>query len=171
MPKENSRKRFQFFLNMKITKDQNLFIWLQDEAQNNIAKFLRSICEDRMNGTNQSSIDLREKKLEVEIRLKETQIKLNERRLLYYDTFGNSPSLQAKRSMTKGIINQNPIDESVSCYDEKNDRFQCPECGILFNYSKDHSDISESKMQFADHYYQKHGNLSERLVKEISEII
>ncbi len=171
MPKENSIKRFQFFLNMKSTRDQNLFIWLQDESQGNIAKFLKDICINKMDGTTSNSVALKDKKLDVEIRLKETQIKINERRLLYYDTFGNSPSLSAKKAMTKGVINQNPIADYVSCYDEKNDRFQCPECGILFNYSKDHSDIAESKMQFADHYFQKHGNLSERLVKEMSEII
>jgi len=169
--KEKNIKRFQFFLNLNNTEDQNLFIFLQDEARGNNSKFLKQMCLDKMNGTSQSSADLKDKKLEVEIRLKETQIKLNERRLLYYDTFGNSPSLQAKRSMTKGILDQNPIENYVSCYDEKNDRFQCPECGVLFNYSKDHTDIAESKMQFADHYYQKHGNLSERLVKEMSEIV
>jgi len=171
MTKEKNIKRFQFFLNMNNNKDQELFIFLQDEAGKNYSKFIREVLENLKNGTTRNSIDLKDKKLEVEIRLKETQIKLNERRLLYYDTFGNSPSLSAKRSMTKGIMNQNPIGDYVSCYDEKNDRFQCPECGILFNYSKDHSDIAESKMQFADHYYQKHGDLSERLVKEMSEIV
>lgn len=171
MPKENQTKRFQFFLNMNITKDQNLFIWIKDEIESTtFSKFIREILESRMNGTNQNSIDLRDKKLDVEIRLKETQIKINERRLLYYDTFGNSPSFSAKVAITKGVINQNPVD-NISCYDEKNDRFQCPECGILFNYSKDHSDISESKLQFADHYFQKHGALSEMIVKEMSEII
>jgi len=169
--KEKNIKRFQFFLNMNNIKDQELFIYIQDEAGRNYSKFLREVLEARKNGTTKDSMDLKDKKLEVEIRLKETQIKLNERRLQYYDVFGNSPSLTAKRAMTKGVINQNPVDTFVSCYDEKNDRFQCPECGILFNYAKDHSDISESKMQFADHYFQKHGNLSERLVKEMSEII
>jgi len=171
MPKESQTKRFQFFLNMNSKKDQELFIWIQDESRGKIAKFVKGVLENLKAGTTQSSLELKDKKLEVEIRLKETQIKINERRLLYYDTFGNSPSLTAKRSMTKGIVNQNPVETSVSCYDEKNDRFQCPECGILFNYAKDHSDIGESKMQFADHYFQKHGNLSERLVKEMSEII
>jgi len=171
MTTDKNIKRFSLFLNMNINKEQELFIYIQDEAEGNVSKFLKDLVENRKNGTTQNSLELKDKKLEVEIRLKETQIKLNERRLLYYDTFGNSPSLTAKRSMTKGIINQNPVETSVSCYDEKNDRFQCPECGILFNYAKDHSDISESKMQFADHYYQKHGNLSDRLVKEMSEII
>lgn len=171
MTQEKNIKRYSFWLNLNDTKEQELFIFIQDEAGNNISKFIKELLENRKNGTTQNSLELKDKKLEVEIRLKETQIKLNERRLLYYDTFGNSPSLSAKRSMTKGIINQNPIETNVSCYDEKNDRFQCPECGILFNYSKDHSDIAESKMQFADHYYQKHGNLSDRLVKEISEIL
>ena len=169
--KEKNIKRFQFFLNLKSNKDQELFIYIQDEAGRNYSKFIRQIIEDRKNGTTQNSLDLKDKKLEVEIRLKETQIKLNERRLLYYDTFGNSPSLTAKRAMTKGVINKNPLENYVSCYDEKNDRFQCPECGILFQYAKDHHDISESKMQFADHYFQKHGGLSERIVKEMSEII
>ena len=73
--------------------------------------------------------------------------------------------------MTKGVINQNPIDNNVSCYDEKNNRFQCPECGILFVFANDHSDIAESKETFIDHYHQKHGNISERIVKEMSEII
>lgn len=168
---EKTIKRFQFFLNMNKSSEANLFIYLQDQSRGNYSKFIKEVLESRMNGTTQSSIALKDKKLEVEIRLKETQIKINERRLLYYDTFGNSPSLTAKKAMTKGVINQNPIADFVSCYDEKNDRFQCPECGILFNYSKDHSDIAESKMQFADHYFQKHGDLSERLVKEMSEII
>jgi len=171
MTRENKTKRFQFFLNMNIIKDQNLFIWIQDESRGNYSKFVKGVLENLKNGTTQNSLELKDKKLEVEIRLKETQIKLNERRLLYYDTFGNSPSLTAKKAMTKGVINQNPTENYVSCYDEKNDRFQCPECGILFNYAKDHTDIAESKMQFADHYYQKHGNLSERLVKEMSEIV
>jgi len=171
MTTQKNIKRYSFWLNLNNPNDQELFILIQDEAGNNISKFIKELLESRKNGTTQNSLELKDRKLEVEIKLKETQIKLNERRLLYYDTFGNSPSLTAKRSMTKGILNQNPVETNVSCYDEKNDRFQCPECGILFNYSKDHSDISESKMQFADHYYQKHGNLSERLVKEISEII
>ncbi len=170
MPKESSRKRFQFFLNMKITKEANLFIWLQDEAQGNTAHYLKEVLTNKMNGTTKNSQDLKDKKLEVEIRLKETQIKINERRLLYYDTFGNSPSLSAKRSMTKGVINQNPSETYVSCYDEKNNRFQCPECGILFVFAKDHSDIAESKLTFCDHYFQKHGTIPERLVKEMSEI-
>jgi len=171
MTTDKNMKRISLWLNMNSNKDQELFIFIQDECKNNQSKFLKEVLEARKNGTTQNSLELKDKKLEVEIRLKETQIKLNERRLLYYDTFGNSPSLTAKRAMTKGIINQSPIENYVSCYDEKNDRFQCPECGILFQYAKDHHDIAESKMQFADHYFQKHGNLSERLVKEMSEII
>jgi len=171
MPKENNTKRFSMFLNLNSPKDQELFIFIQDNSKSNVSNFIKEVLENLKNGTTQNSLQLKDKKLEVEIRLKETQIRINERRLLYYDTFGNSPSLTAKKAMTKGVINQNPIGDYVSCYDEKNDRFQCPECGILFNYSKDHSDIAESKMQFADHYFQKHGNLSERLVKEMSEII
>ena len=169
--KEKNVKRFSIFLNLNSPKDQELFIYIQDNSGKNVSKFIKDVLENLKNGTTQNYLQLKDKKLDVEIRLKETQIKINERRLLYYDTFGNSPSLQAKRSMTKGVIDQNPVEKFVSCYDEKNDRFQCPECGILFNYSKDHSDIAESKMQFADHYFQKHGNLSERLVKEMSEII
>ncbi len=170
MTREKNTKRFSFFLNLNIPKDQELFIYIQDQAQGNYSNFVKEVLENRKNGTTRNSIELKDKKLEVEIRLKETQIKINERRLLYYDTFGNSPSLTAKRSMTKGIVNQNPIENNVSCYDEKNNRFQCPECGILFIFAKDHSDIAESKLTFCDHFFQKHGTISERLVKEMSEI-
>jgi hypothetical protein len=167
MPKENNSKRIQFFLNLNVTKDQTLYIWLKDQSKGNISNLLKDILLKVKNGEHE---DLRDKKTLVEIRLKETQIKLNEKRLLYYNTFENNPTPQAQRAMKIGITNENQTENYVSCYDEKNDRFQCPDCGILFNYSKDHKDISESKMQFADHYFQKHGSLSERLVKEMSEI-
>jgi len=99
MTTDKNMKRFSLFLNMNSTKEQELFIYINDEAGGNVSKFLKEMVENRKNGTTTNSIELKDKKLEVEIRLKETQIKINERRLLYYDTFGNSPSLSAKRSV------------------------------------------------------------------------
>ncbi len=127
------------------------------DAQQNFTQFVKKLLNDyRLGGlTREDENDLKRKKLQVDIRLKEVMIKLKEKELLYGETFHQTPSSSAKRAMKIGVENQ--IAETPSCFDEKNNRIMCPECGSCFVFAENQKDIPEAKELFIDHYIQKHG--------------
>jgi len=147
-------KQYRFWT---YSKDLDLRDFL--DSQDKISEFLRNLVNDYRLGIltreNDHTIDLKRKKLEVDIKFKEVMIKIKEQELLFNQTFDKTPSSQAKKAMKIGIENQIP--ETPSCFDETNNRIMCPECGSCFVFSEDQKDIPEAKENFIDHYIQKHG--------------
>ena len=149
----------------KTPKRKKITVWLYEKdyrlvdylAQKvNISEFAKDVLNQYMNGNliPREHDDLKRKKLQVDIRFKEVMIKIKEKELLYANTFSKSPTFQAKKAMKIGVENQ--VDESPSCFDESNHRIMCPECGACFVFAEDQHDIGESKINFLDHYFQKH---------------
>jgi len=161
-------------LNDKIKEENLLSIWLENKT-NNSSKFMKEILTKVKDGKliEPKDSELKIKKLLVDIEFKEVCTLIKRKELLHWQTFNKTPSWKANKAIKEGVSQQifANLDESPSCYDEKNNRIQCPECGILFVFSTDHSDISESKSQFADHYFQKHGLVPDKIVREIKEIL
>ncbi len=145
-------KQYRFWTNAEET-DLSEFL----DSQQNFTSFIKKLLNDyRIGGlTREDESDLKRKKLQVDIKFKEVMIKIKEQELLYNKTFENPPSYSAKKAMKIGIENQ--IAETPSCFDEKNSRIMCPECGSCFVFSFDQKDIPEAKELFIDHYIQKHG--------------
>jgi len=145
-------KQYRFWTS-KTDKELEEFL----DSQINISKFLKELINDFRLGklTRESDYDLKRKKLQVDIKFKEVMIQIKEQELLYNQTFEKTPSLSAKKAMKIGIENQ--IAETPSCFDEKNNRIMCPECGSCFVFAEDQKDIPEAKENFIDHYIKMHG--------------
>jgi hypothetical protein len=156
------RKQYRFW-----TTNEELQAFI--ESNPNINEFLKDLVIKLKNGVlviPESNEDLKKQKLQVDIRFKEIMIKIKEQELLYNQTFDKSPSYSAKRAMKIGVENQIP--ETPSCFDEKNNRIMCPECGSCFVFGSDKNDIAVSKENFIDHYIQKHGmKFPDQIKKEL----
>jgi len=133
---------------------------------------LRNLIDDyrlgKLTRENDYTVDLKRKKLLVDIQFKEVMIKIKEQELLYNQTFEKTPtpSFSAKKAMKIGVENQIP--DTPSCFDEKNHRIMCPECGSCFVFGLDQKDIPEAKELFIDHYIQKHGmKFPDQIQKEL----
>ena len=103
---------------------------------------------------------LRNQKLSLEIQIKEREI-------TYYKTFGKPPTVKVQSVMKIGVTNSI---QTISCYDDKNNRFQCPECGVLFVFDALRKEIAQSKEQFVDHYYKKHGEVPAQIIQELTDL-
>ncbi len=168
MARVNKSKRIQFFLNTNISKEASLFIWIDQESKGNYSSYIKEILTKVKEGKLTVSIDdnLKNKKLVVEIELKKTQIELNKLKIIYYNTFQTDPSNIANRAMKTNVTNQ--IDNRVSCYNEKLNRLECPECGILVVIIN--KDLGTAKNEFADHYSKKHGIIPSEIFEELTEL-
>ncbi len=156
-------KQYRFWIN-KSDKELGEFL----DNQQNISKFLKELINafrlGRLSKT--SNDDLKRKKLEVDIQFKEVMIKLKEKELLFDNTFGNTPSYSAKKAMKINVENQIP--DTLSCFDEKNHRIMCPECGSCFVFAIDQKDVQQAKEFFIDHYVKKHSlRFPEQLQEEL----
>jgi len=168
-------KTFTFRLSEEKKENILLIKFIEDQAGLNTSRFIKDILMKYSKGDliEPRDSELKIKKLKVDIEFKEVCTLIKRKELLHWETFSKTPSWKAQKAIKEGVSQQifANLDESPSCYDEKNNRFQCPECGILFVFANDHSDISESKSQFADHYFQKHGLVPDKIVREIKEIL
>ena len=77
-------------------------------------------------------IDLQKRKILVDIRYKEIMTKIKEKELSFMSNFNSPVSNRAKEAIKSGEME---AVQTISFYDEKNYRFQCPECGILLTAS------------------------------------
>ena len=144
-------KQYRFWTSKEET-DLSEFL----DNQLNFTAFIKKLLNDYRIGllTREDEQDLKRKKLQVDIKFKEVMIKIKEQELLFNETFGKTPSSGAKKAMKVGIENQ--LADTPSCFDEKNHRLMCPECGACFVFAVDLHDVPDAKELFIDHYIQKH---------------
>jgi predicted RNA-binding Zn-ribbon protein involved in translation (DUF1610 family) len=143
------------------------------EQQENFQNYFYDILTSYINGDlerAQTEENLKRKKMQVDIKFKEVCTAIKEKELLHWNTFDKTPSYQAKKAITKAEKNRDLETVQVSAYDEKNHRFMCPECGNCFVFAEDQRDIGESKENFIDHYFQKHGEIPKSLEHELREL-
>jgi predicted RNA-binding Zn-ribbon protein involved in translation (DUF1610 family) len=161
---------FAFWLNPNKIDEQQLIQFLQ--AQDNIAQYMKETLDKvrKLELVSPLTEDLKLEKLKVDIEFKKVCTAIKEKELLHWNTFDKTPSYQAKKAITKAEKNRDLETVQVSAYDEKNNRFMCPECGNCFVFSEDQRDIAESKEQFIDHYFQKHGEIPKSLEHELREL-
>ena len=166
MPKENNSKRISMFLNLNNKDEQNLLMWLDEVCKDNFSGYIKQALTDLMNGITTDTHSLKDEQIKVNIDYKKTQIELNKLRILYYNTFGTEPSNQANNAMKTNVSNQ--TDNRVSCYNEKMNRLECPQCGILVVIIN--KDLPTAKNEFADHYSKKHGIIPSYIFEELTEL-
>jgi len=152
-------------------KDQKFKEWFLNQEKNSGSDFVKKIMFDVMNKKLivPTDKDLKMEKIRVDIEFKKIMILIKRKELLHWQTFNKSPSYQGLKAIKVGVDHQQSVSDSPSCYDEKNHRFQCPECGVLFVFAVDENDINESKELFIDHYFQKHGEIPKKLERELIE--
>jgi hypothetical protein len=158
-----SKHKFTVRLDKEIDKELIRII----EESESYQKFCYDILTRFVNGDfNELDTEeqLKRKKMLVDIEFKEVMIKIKNKELLYRNTFNSKPSFQAVRAIHKS---EKEIPQSVSSFDEKNNRFMCPECGSCFVFGVDQKDIGEAKENFIDHYYQNHGEIPKNLEHEL----
>jgi len=110
--------------------------------------------------------DLQKKKLQADIAYKEIMTKIKEKEYSFMKTFDAPPSPRAEKAIRAGEMQA--ID-SISIYDEKNQRIQCPDCGILFTWNS-WEEKKIKKEQFVDHFLQTHGLLTTKQQNELIEV-
>jgi len=160
------RKQYRFWVT-----DENLKEFLDEKSNHqdrDFSEFAREIFQMvSENKLSPDSIqDLQRKKIDVDIRYKEIMIKIKEKELSFMKTFDAPPSPRAERAIRSGEMQA--ID-TISLYDEKNERIQCPDCGILFSWNS-FEERKQKKNQFVDHFLQKHGMLTSQQQNELIEL-
>lgn len=164
-----TKRVFHFKLDEKIDETIIRILDLEPNFQKYFYELLNSYIKGDLERT-QTEENLKKLKLKVDIEFKQVMIEIKKKELLYRNTFGNSPSFSAVRAIHKGEKNKE-IPNNVSSFDEKNNRFMCPECGSCFVFGADQKDIAESKENFIDHYFNKHGEIPKSLEHELREMI
>lgn len=161
-----TKRHLGFWTNNTIT-DQKFIEWFDKQGFTNSAQATRKLWFDVMNGKLivPTKEDLRNEKIRVDIQFKRIMIQIKEKELLYFNTFNKTPSSQGLKAIKTGLDNQLMDSDKPSCYDEKNNRIQCPECGILFVITKS---LGETKSDFADHYNKKHGIIPKEIFEELT---
>ncbi len=170
MPQQRHRKHIGFWTTNSIS-DQKFVEWIDRvRTDKPYAQFVRDILTDVMEERLiiPSTEDLKNQKLKVDIKFKKIMIKIKEKELNYWQVFKQRPTPAGQKAIIVSVKDQS---ESPSCFDEKNKRFQCPICGVKFHFGSDDNDMVKSKEQFIDHYYQLHGELPEKLERELIENI
>lgn len=164
---QTNRKHIGFWTNNS-EEDKKLVKYIELHKSSSSALFVKGILLRFMQG---EFTELTEKetliiaKLKAEIRLKNAMADIKEREFQHWKVFETEPSNKAKGAIKKGVTEGSP-----SCFDEKNHRFDCPECDSKFVFAEDQHDIQESKEQFIDHYYQQHGEVSPKLQRELIDL-
>ena len=86
----------------------------------------------------------------------------------YMETFGTPLSSAATRILKPQIV---PTPQQTSAlmspYDEKNNRIQCVECGVLFTWGADRNEWLQQKHEFELHMTNKHGRALSYLEKTV----
>lgn len=165
------RKHLGFWTN-KTIEDQKFLEWI-DEKRGDLSysQFIRDILNDVMDEKLiiPTTEDLKKQKIKVDIQFKKVMIKIKQKELDYWLVFKKSPSYQGKVAIKVGVDNQ-ILNQSVSCFDEKNHRLVCPECATVIEFARDQSDLKEAKLLFVDHYFKLHGELTPKLERELLDL-
>jgi len=161
-----SRKQYRFWVT-----DEKLKEFLDDKGtkkNQDFSEFAREIFTLCMNNklTPESIGDLQRKKLAVDIEYKEVIILIKKKELGFMKVFDSPPSNAAQKAIREG---QMQAVDTISIFDEKNERLQCPDCGILFTW-KSWEERKIKKDEFVDHYLQSHGMLTTQQQNELIEI-
>jgi len=162
------RYHFGFWTNATLN-DKKFIEWWDRQGISNKSEYTRKVLFDVMNKKLivPTQEDLKNEKLRIDIEFKKVMILIKEKELLHWKTFEKTPSSRAKIAIKTGVDNQLMDSDIPSCFDEKNNRLQCPECGILFVINKD---LAETKNDFADHYSKKHGIIPQEIFDELTEL-
>lgn len=117
---------------------------------------------------------LKKEKIKVDIEYKKVATEFLRAKLKYTFNFDSLPSKQGSHAMKENIANTIHEGEmqsvvKFSFYDEKNDRIQCPYCGILFVW-KSAEEKKIRKDEFIDHFIQRHRMFSKEEELEITQI-
>ncbi len=164
-----AKKHYHIKLDEEIDKK---YISVLDQ-QENFQRYFYDLLTNYIDGNlerAEKEENLKRKKLQVDIKFKEVCTAIKEKELLHWNTFNKTPSYQASKAIKTAEKNRDLETVQVSSYDEKNHRFMCPECGACFVFAEDQRDLSESKEQFIDHYFQKHGEIPKSLEHELREL-
>jgi len=161
-----TRKQYRFWVN-----DEKLKEFLDDKGtkkNQDFSEFAREIFSLCMNNklTPESIGDLQRKKLQTDIEYKQVMIKIKNKELSFMGIGGTPPSNRAKEAIRSGEMN---AVDTVSIFDEKNQRLQCPDCGILFTWNS-WEEKKIKKEGFVDHYMQSHGILTSQQQNELVEV-
>ena len=147
--------RLNHLLNQRLTKMAKLYKESTNElARTILTKYLKGeLVEKKADDKQERLMELRIKKLEAEI--KYLEIKNN-----FADNFHAPLSRSATVHIKPEIIveNNNPTQEiQQSPYDAKNRRIQCTECGVLFFWRTNSSEMKWVIDQYKQHLLVKHG--------------
>lgn len=161
-----TRRQFRFWIG-----DEKLQEFLDSKGSKgnqNFSEFARDIFTLVMNNKLDTSTikDLQRKKLLTDIEYKQVMTQIKKRELGFMKTFEAPPTERAKEAIRSGEM---AAVDSISLYDEKNQRIQCPDCGILFTWNS-WEEKKIKKEQFVDHYLQKHGMLTSQQQNELVEV-
>jgi len=110
--------------------------------------------------------DLQRRKVLADIEYKQVITQIKKKELAFMKTFEAPPTNRAKEAIKQGEMN---AVDTISIFDEKNERIQCPDCGILFTW-KSWEERKIKKEEFIDHYIQKHGMLTTQQQNELVEL-
>ena len=159
------KKKFSFWC---YDKDFRLVDLLAQKV--NVSEFVKDILTKEMKGEliPRTDEDLKREKIRVDIEFKKVCTLIKQKELAHWNTFGITPSNQGKTAIKRGV--ENSI-QSISCYDEKNNRIQCPQCGSCFVHGVERRDIGNAKEKFMNHYFEKHNDiLPVAIIEELNQI-
>ena len=120
------------------------------------------------------SIAYEDKVKEYKLRKLKAETKILEYKANYIETFNTLPSNEASNAIKQGVykqesfeptrypVEQRPLpqkQEPISPYDEKNNRAQCPECGIIFSQGDIYKQFTDLKTHLR--YTEKNGHKRE----------
>lgn len=169
-----NRKQLRFWLNLNDIEEKKLHEFIESLG-GNYSAYIKSLIKSDINGDIEKNPDsmevLKREKMKADIEWKKTQTAYTKKKMSYMNIFGAEPSLSGARAISKNVKTQFG-DNFVSVIDEKNHRFQCPECGILFVHAEDRHDIVESKQQLLNHYFENHNEeIPARTIEELSQYV
>ena len=147
--------RLSHLLNQRLTKMAKLYKETTNEhARTVLTKYLKGeLVEKKADNKQERLMELRIKKLEQEIKYME--IKTN-----YAENFHAPMSRSATVHIKPQVIveNNKPTQQiQQSPYDAKNRRIQCVECGVLFFWKTNSTEMKWVIDQYKQHLLVKHG--------------
>jgi len=160
-----TKKQYRFWVN---DEELQKFLDSKTSETGGFTEFAKDIFTLVMTNKLDSSsiIDLQRKKLSVDIEYKQVIILIKKKELGFMKVFDSPPSNAAQKAIREGEMN---AVDTVSIFDEKNQRLQCPDCGILFTWNS-WEEKKIKKEGFVDHYLQSHGLLTTQQQNELVEV-
>lgn len=161
-----ARKQYRFWVSNEKLKE---FLDSKgSRAKHDFSDFARDIFTLVMeNKLDKETIqDLQKRKLLADIQYKEVMTEIKKKELGYMKNFESPPSHAAKNAIREGEMQSV---QAISFYDEKNWRFQCPECGILFVF-KSVETRQMKKTEFVDHFMASHRIFTKEEQEELAKL-